>query len=788
MIEEPIGIFGIPLATSIKYANVAISLTDENGQSFIYGYVPIVVAKCGVFLKEKGKFPCRYMHGRLLILFIATDVEGIFRLSGSAKRIKELQVIFDSPDRYGKGLDWTGYTVHDAANILRRYLTRLPQPIIPLDFYEPFRKPLRSHQAQAVGDVEAQGGDLGDFDHDTAIATYQKLIVQLPPLNRQLLLYILDLLAVFASKSDLNLMTSANLSAIFQPGLLSHPTHDMKPEEYRLSQDVLIFLIDNQDSFLIGMNGTAADEKTVKEVQSGPQARQPITPLGAKNVQSGLGRSASNASAGADSLRKFGGVRRNVSVSSKNSKTSASPGTPTSGVAFPGNNGSGVYRSNTVPSKKSPGLSSSRFQRGRESPAPPSPNTGAGSLLSPGGRTASPSSKLASPLIDDGSRSPTSSLTPTPTRQPIATTQNEPAQRDQSKERLLPKTTPNIPPSQATEDVSTPTKERKMGGIFGKSPTSDSERLEPRPPNKLKKKRIPSSTNPSAHSSTHSLNHVPDSPSTQHFFTPMPTPGANQMQVDPMTLVNPTISNTAPTPSSERPPNLGSGANSPYIPDTRSPPQQEASNLRPRGMSGSSANSKTSATSASDVDRRDDSGTKPEKLPRKHRFRFASSANKRNAPSASALTGESSIGANVGATTSTSSVGSWARPRRSTANDEHPETPMAAVAPSTPHEAAFDGSSQPKREHRESNPETEEKRGPINWFKNKVAQAKEERQAREAEKERAKSPQRHEASERSGSKHSLAAIAQDSSHGRGRSVDIKRELKSEKAEKPEKDQ
>lgn len=44
----------MPLNVSIKYANVAISLTNEHGQSFIYGYVPIVVAKCGVFLKEKG--------------------------------------------------------------------------------------------------------------------------------------------------------------------------------------------------------------------------------------------------------------------------------------------------------------------------------------------------------------------------------------------------------------------------------------------------------------------------------------------------------------------------------------------------------------------------------------------------------------------------------------------------------------------------------------------------------------------------------------------------------------
>ena len=52
---QPSGIFGVPLAESIRYANVAISLQNDEGQSFIYGYVPIVVAKCGVFLKEKGE-------------------------------------------------------------------------------------------------------------------------------------------------------------------------------------------------------------------------------------------------------------------------------------------------------------------------------------------------------------------------------------------------------------------------------------------------------------------------------------------------------------------------------------------------------------------------------------------------------------------------------------------------------------------------------------------------------------------------------------------------------------
>lgn len=54
--SQPTGIFGVPLRQSIAYANVAISLVDAQGQSYIYGYVPIVVAKCGVYLKEKGEF------------------------------------------------------------------------------------------------------------------------------------------------------------------------------------------------------------------------------------------------------------------------------------------------------------------------------------------------------------------------------------------------------------------------------------------------------------------------------------------------------------------------------------------------------------------------------------------------------------------------------------------------------------------------------------------------------------------------------------------------------------
>lgn len=92
----------------------------------MYGYVPIVVAKCGMMLKETGPSPSPCRGSRTDGKGIATRTEGIFRVSGSNKRINELQVVFDAPPRYGKDLDWEGYTVHDAASVLRRYLNMMP--------------------------------------------------------------------------------------------------------------------------------------------------------------------------------------------------------------------------------------------------------------------------------------------------------------------------------------------------------------------------------------------------------------------------------------------------------------------------------------------------------------------------------------------------------------------------------------------------------------------------------------------------------------------------------------
>ncbi|TKA83310.1 hypothetical protein B0A55_00594 [Friedmanniomyces simplex] len=738
--HAPQGIFGIPLQYSIRYANVAISLYDAEGQSYIYGYVPIVVAKCGVYLKEK-----------------ATDVEGIFRLAGSEKRIKELKVAFDSPDRYGKGLDWTGYTVHDAANILRRYFNQLPEPIIPLDFYERFREPLRNHQAQAVGASEAQSPSVGHFDQEAAIRAFQNLITELPPLNRQLLLYILDLLAVFASKSDLNKMNTGNLAAIFQPGILSHPQHDMAPQEYRLSQDILIFLIENQDSFLIGMQGTEADPETVRDVQSGTPSQQPTTPTTPNRAKTVVGRAGSNASAGAQSVQRWGSIRRNASVSSKHSKKSEGGPTPvgTPGLASPNTPTSGVYRSNTAPSRRVGSTNHSpRFSRDKTSD-PPTPSPGMAATVEPMSAPRQESIQntpiaTQSPLFPPVPPTEVTSASSSEATTPMATVGSDTTSTIRSDYTTSKRdTTPLLAPppgsaeyrsERSASNTPSSTSGRGFLDIFKQSPTSDNDG---RKPNKLQKKRIPGSALSSAQSSSQSL--------TQEG-------SLDAVQQSPVTPGLP--------PNNDESHGEGGGDRSAYATARSTPvqptPQRTTTDatLRPTTSPTQSYHS----TDQSDADMVGDdtpvsAGEQSERERKRHRWRFSRTHNKLDQPQTPGtdrdrdhpLAAMSARQQTASRSTMGSSTGGQAR------RSFQEPTPLAlATSDSTATAAAAAADTPPTHSHSMqsasstttaagggdpvifSDSEREKKGGPMSWIRGKL----QERREKEAEK-RAKTPERN---------------------------------------------
>ena len=181
------------------------------------------------------------------MVYSGTEVKDLFTVSGSPLRLQKLEAAFNEPPRYGKGFDWSGYTVHDAASILLRFLLRLPEPIIPLGMYEAFQGPMRA--------VEQRPSD-SKFDNQM-IREYQEQFALLPTPSRHLLLYLLDLLAVLDSNSDRNRLTAKRLATIFQPAILSPVRAGeefVEEEAYRrLSQDVLTYMILSQESILIGM-------------------------------------------------------------------------------------------------------------------------------------------------------------------------------------------------------------------------------------------------------------------------------------------------------------------------------------------------------------------------------------------------------------------------------------------------------------------------------------------------------------------------------------------------------
>lgn len=735
----------------------------------------------------------------------ATDVEGIFRLSGSEKRIKELKIAFDSPDRYGKGLDWTGYTVHDAANILRRYFNQLPEPIIPLDFYERFREPLRNHQAEAVGPMDMQSPSSGPFDATEAIRIYQLLITELPPLNRQLLLYILDLLAVFASKSDMNKMTTANLSAIFQPGILSHPDHDMAPAEYRLSQDILIFLIENQDHFLIGMHGTAADEKTVRDVQSASQSpRLPGTPTTPGRSRTVVGRSASNASAGADSNRKYGGLRRNVSVSSKTSKLSTGPqgpSTPTTIASITVTNTLG--RSNTVPSKRSG--ASPRYpmrERGSRTPSA-SPNaTPTPSLFPtpthtptpqdtsvPGAKALDVSTPVAvvfpptpgqmpipaPPEVISASSSesntpqPTAVTTPQPhvvsfsqvSQQAASTNSATTAKSLTPRERQIAAKTsqPSLVPASAimsdAEYAASPT--RAFLDIFKPSPTSSDEgRKDGR--RKLQKKRIPGSALSSAQSSEHSLRHGVDDTDEQRLISPI-TPTLARISGDSEATADNTFERSAyataqTSPRLQTPQRTQTDSTLRPI-RTLSPSQSYRSHTDHEMTDTSDADYATDATHGS-------SGTPATAtIQKKRRWRISQSASRSREPPADRSMQSPSRGAvnnlavaEQNTSTADGSGGASTGPSRSRLSFQEPASGRPRTVGATANEQ------QPSEGLISDSEEQRRQKGPMSWIRGKIAERK----------ERQRSPHKTDLSNAS-----RQSLALEGAGGRGKSMDVQRQ-------------
>lgn len=109
-------VFGVPLAKSMHIAKGIASTRHGNGATSVRATreYPLCVLRCVYYIRDCG-----------------VDAPHIFGLDSDQIRLAQLKATFSSAESsYGRELDWSQFTVHDAANLILLYLLELPKPLI----------------------------------------------------------------------------------------------------------------------------------------------------------------------------------------------------------------------------------------------------------------------------------------------------------------------------------------------------------------------------------------------------------------------------------------------------------------------------------------------------------------------------------------------------------------------------------------------------------------------------------------------------------------------------------
>ena len=133
--------------------------------------------------------------------------DGIFRKPGNTRRMTELQVVFDT--RHMQKVDFSQFSVHDVAGLLKRYVRELPEPVFTLRLQNFFFASLEMTNVKR------------------RLVCLQLLLIILPKHNRDLLfalMYFLKRIANNSGTEEGNRMDPRNLAVVFAPNIAKSPT------------------------------------------------------------------------------------------------------------------------------------------------------------------------------------------------------------------------------------------------------------------------------------------------------------------------------------------------------------------------------------------------------------------------------------------------------------------------------------------------------------------------------------------------------------------------------------
>lgn len=183
--------------------------------------VPLIVSRCIKEVEERG-----------------LDIEGIYRISGGNLTIISIEQGFSNYNYNTTGKEDTRQVnklnelldcdINAVTSALKRYLRKIPDPLIPYDVYNEFIK-LNSvtSNAKKISDCRA------------------KVIDKLPTANKEVLYLLCKHLELVNSYSSLNRMNYKNLSVVFAPTIARDETGQREMMDMGNRNDVTEFLLNN---------------------------------------------------------------------------------------------------------------------------------------------------------------------------------------------------------------------------------------------------------------------------------------------------------------------------------------------------------------------------------------------------------------------------------------------------------------------------------------------------------------------------------------------------------------
>lgn len=193
-----------PLTVAVLFGSELTARTEFEGR-----LVPGIVSRCISEVENRG-----------------IDVEGIYRKSGGAGQVKQVQQGFEKDPAYD--ISDEDLDIHAVTSALKQYFRKLPTPLIDYDVYELLL------EAGQVQDKEKQA------------AALRAAVETLPDAHRDCLMYLFQHLAKVVSYESKNLMTPLNLAVVFAPTIMRPLSIEREMTDMQVQRQAVQALLEHQ--------------------------------------------------------------------------------------------------------------------------------------------------------------------------------------------------------------------------------------------------------------------------------------------------------------------------------------------------------------------------------------------------------------------------------------------------------------------------------------------------------------------------------------------------------------